>query len=49
MSVPTGLGASGLPIGAQIIGRPFDEPMVFRIGRAVEKLSGWESVTFPGG
>jgi aspartyl-tRNA(Asn)/glutamyl-tRNA(Gln) amidotransferase subunit A len=49
MSVPTGLGASGLPIGVQFVGRAFDEPMVFRIGRAVEKLSGWESVTFPGG
>jgi aspartyl-tRNA(Asn)/glutamyl-tRNA(Gln) amidotransferase subunit A len=49
MSVPTGLGAGGLPIGVQIVGRPFDEPMVFRIGRAVEKLSGWASVTLPGG
>ena len=49
MSVPTGLGANGLPIGVQIAGRAFDEPMVFRIGRAVEKLSGWESVTLPGG
>ena len=49
MSVPTGLGASGLPIGVQITGRPFDEAMVFRVGRAVEKLSGWESVTLPGG
>ena len=49
ISVPTGLGASGLPIGVQIIGRPFDEAMVFRIGRAVEKLSGWESVVLPGG
>jgi aspartyl-tRNA(Asn)/glutamyl-tRNA(Gln) amidotransferase subunit A len=49
MSVPTGLGASGLPIGVQIVGRPFDEAMVFRIGRAVETLSGWESVSLPGG
>ena len=49
MSVPTGLGANGLPIGVQIVGRPFDEPMVFRIGRAIEKLSGWESVKLPGG
>jgi len=49
MSVPTGLGANGLPIGVQLTGRAFDEAMVFRIGRAVEKLSGWESVTFPGG
>ena len=49
MGVPTGLGASGLPIGVQIVGRPFDEAMVFRIGRAVEELSGWERVTLPGG
>jgi aspartyl-tRNA(Asn)/glutamyl-tRNA(Gln) amidotransferase subunit A len=49
MSVPTGLGASGLPIGVMLTGRPFDEAMVFRIGRAVEKLSGWESVALPGG
>lgn len=49
MSVPTGLGASGLPIGVMLTGRPFDEATVFRIGRAVEKLSGWESVTLPGG
>jgi len=49
MSVPTGLGASGLPIGVQIVGRVFDEPMVFRIGRAVEKLSGWEAVKLPAG
>ena len=49
MSVPTGLGANGLPIGVQIVGRPFDEPMVFRIGRAMEKLSGWDSVKLPGG
>jgi aspartyl-tRNA(Asn)/glutamyl-tRNA(Gln) amidotransferase subunit A len=48
MSVPTGLGANGLPIGVQIVGRAFDEPMVFRIGRAVEKLSGWDSVSLPG-
>ena len=47
ISVPTGLGANGLPIGVQVVGRAFDEPMVFRIGRAVEKLSGWEAVRFP--
>ena len=47
MSVPTGLGANGLPVGVQIVGRAFDEPMVFRIGRAVEKLSGWEKIKLP--
>jgi aspartyl-tRNA(Asn)/glutamyl-tRNA(Gln) amidotransferase subunit A len=49
MSVPVGLGANGLPIGVQIAGRAFDEAMVFRVGRAVGQLSGWESVTLPGG
>jgi aspartyl-tRNA(Asn)/glutamyl-tRNA(Gln) amidotransferase subunit A len=47
MSVPTGLASDGLPIGVQIVGRPFDEAMVFRVCRAVELLSGWESVTLP--
>jgi aspartyl-tRNA(Asn)/glutamyl-tRNA(Gln) amidotransferase subunit A len=47
MSVPTALGADGLPIGVQIAGRPFDEATVFRIGRAVETLSGWEDVALP--
>jgi len=48
MSVPVGLGANGLPIGVQIVGRAFDEATVFRVGRAVEKLSGWEGVKLPG-
>jgi aspartyl-tRNA(Asn)/glutamyl-tRNA(Gln) amidotransferase subunit A len=47
MSVPTGLASDGLPIGVQIVGRPFDEAMVFRVSRAVEVLSGWESMALP--
>jgi aspartyl-tRNA(Asn)/glutamyl-tRNA(Gln) amidotransferase subunit A len=47
LSVPTGLTASGLPIGLQVVGRPFDEATVLRVGRAVERLSGWEEVTLP--
>ncbi|MGE0223692.1 MAG: amidase [Acetobacteraceae bacterium] len=47
MSVPVGLGGDGLPASAQIVGRPFDEAMVFRIGRAVETLSGWGDVALP--
>jgi aspartyl-tRNA(Asn)/glutamyl-tRNA(Gln) amidotransferase subunit A len=42
MSVPIGLAGDGLPIGVQIVGRPFDEATVFRVSRAVESLSGWE-------
>jgi aspartyl-tRNA(Asn)/glutamyl-tRNA(Gln) amidotransferase subunit A len=47
MSVPIGLASDGLPIGVQIVGRPFDEAMVFRVSRAVEVLSGWENVALP--
>lgn len=38
ISVPCGESRDGLPIGMQILGRHFDEAMVFRVGRAVEKL-----------
>jgi aspartyl-tRNA(Asn)/glutamyl-tRNA(Gln) amidotransferase subunit A len=47
LSVPTGLTATGLPMGVQIVGRSFDEATTLRIGRAVEVLSGWESVALP--
>ena len=47
MSVPVGLGADGLPLAVQVIGRPFDESMVFRVGRAIETLSGWDRVRLP--
>jgi aspartyl-tRNA(Asn)/glutamyl-tRNA(Gln) amidotransferase subunit A len=49
MSVPVGLGAGGLPLSVQVVGRPFDEETVFRVGRAIETLSGWETVRFPMG
>ncbi len=42
MSVPTGTGAGGMPLSLQVVGRPFDEPTVFRIGRAIEKATGWD-------
>lgn len=37
LSVPCGVGAHNLPIGLQIVGRRFDEEMVLKIGRAVER------------
>lgn len=37
MSMPAGFSKSGLPISVQIVGRPFDEPMVLRIGQVIEK------------
>ncbi|TXL70537.1 amidase [Vineibacter terrae] len=40
MSVPTGFSSAGLPLSLQIVGRPFDEPMVLRIGAALERALG---------
>jgi aspartyl-tRNA(Asn)/glutamyl-tRNA(Gln) amidotransferase subunit A len=41
LAVPTGFAKSGLPIGLQIVGRPFDEPTVLRIGAAYESVAQW--------
>lgn len=37
LSVPCGLGADGLPIGFQLMGRPFAEPRLLRLARAYER------------
>ncbi|CUU38050.1 MAG: Asp-tRNA(Asn)/Glu-tRNA(Gln) amidotransferase subunit GatA [Armatimonadetes bacterium] len=37
LSVPCGL-AEGLPVGLQIIGKPFDEPTVLRVGYTWEQI-----------
>ena len=36
MSVPSGLDSSGLPLGLQLIGKPFDEQGVLNAGLAIE-------------
>jgi aspartyl-tRNA(Asn)/glutamyl-tRNA(Gln) amidotransferase subunit A len=41
LAVPTGFAKTGLPIGLQIVGRPFDEPTVLRIGAAYETVAQW--------
>ena len=40
IAVPAGLTADGLPLGLQLIGRPFDEEMLFRIGKVIEDAAG---------
>ena len=37
LSVPCGFSTSGLPIGLQLIGRPFDEANLYRFGYAFEQ------------
>jgi aspartyl-tRNA(Asn)/glutamyl-tRNA(Gln) amidotransferase subunit A len=39
--VPCGLDAAGLPIGLQLIGKPFDEATLFRVGAAYEGTTDW--------
>jgi aspartyl-tRNA(Asn)/glutamyl-tRNA(Gln) amidotransferase subunit A len=41
MSVPAGLDAQGLPLGLQVIGRPFDEETVFAVCQVIEDAAGF--------
>jgi len=43
VSVPCGLTASGLPIGLQIVGRPFDEATVLRVADAYQRATDWHA------
>ncbi len=40
ISVPSGLSAEGLPLGLQLIGRPFDEESLFALGHIIEQAAG---------
>ncbi len=40
IAVPAGLDSSGLPLGLQLIGRPFDEAALFRAGQVIEDAAG---------
>ena len=46
LSLPCGF-ANGLPIGMQILGRPFDEATVLRIGQAYEAATEWHKEAPP--
>jgi aspartyl-tRNA(Asn)/glutamyl-tRNA(Gln) amidotransferase subunit A len=40
ISVPAGLSAEGLPLGLQLIGKPFDEPTLFQVAHSIEQVAG---------
>ena len=47
ISVPCGLGSSGLPIGLQLVGPPFAEGRVLRVAAAAERLIDWAGTRPP--
>jgi len=42
-SIPCGFTAAGLPVGLQIIGRPFDEATVLRVADAYQRATDWHA------
>ncbi len=44
LSLPTGLSADGLPLGLQLIGRPFDEETVLRVAEVMERAAGFTAL-----
>jgi aspartyl-tRNA(Asn)/glutamyl-tRNA(Gln) amidotransferase subunit A len=48
-SVPCGFTAEGLPIGMQVIGRPFDEATVLRVADAYQRVTDWHARRSPFG
>ncbi|HUG36720.1 MAG TPA: amidase [Candidatus Limnocylindrales bacterium] len=43
VELPNGFGRNGLPLGMQILGRPFGEATILRIGHAYEQATDWHS------
>jgi aspartyl-tRNA(Asn)/glutamyl-tRNA(Gln) amidotransferase subunit A len=45
LSVPCGATAAGLPLGLQLVGRPFDEGLLLALGDAYQRATGWHTRT----
>ena len=43
LAVPMGYTRDELPLSLQIVGKPFDEAMVFRVGHAYEQATPWHT------
>lgn len=41
LSVPAGFTKRGMPVGMQLLGRPFDEALLFSVGHAYQKATEW--------
>ena len=47
LSMPCGADENGLPVGLQLMGKTFSEPMLYHIGGALEEALGctWKEAT----
>jgi aspartyl-tRNA(Asn)/glutamyl-tRNA(Gln) amidotransferase subunit A len=43
VALPNGFGANGLPLGMQILGRPFGESTIVKIAHAYERATEWHT------
>ena len=43
LMLPNGFGRNGLPLGMQMLGRPFGETTILRIGHAYERATEWHT------
>jgi aspartyl-tRNA(Asn)/glutamyl-tRNA(Gln) amidotransferase subunit A len=43
LALPNGFGRGGLPLGMQIVGRPFGEATILRVGHAYERATEWHT------
>lgn len=43
LTIPCGSSAEGLPIGLQLIGRPYEEGRVLRVGWAYQEVTDWHT------
>ncbi len=44
MSLPVGLDSDGLPLGLQLLGKPFDEETIFKTASALEKAANFTAL-----
>jgi len=44
LAVPAGQDVKGLPLGLQVLGKPFDEETVFAVGGAIERAAGFTAL-----
>jgi aspartyl-tRNA(Asn)/glutamyl-tRNA(Gln) amidotransferase subunit A len=43
LALPNGFGRNALPLGMQIVGRPFGEATILRVGHAYERATEWHA------